>query len=133
MKKTGCLNSELSYVIAKLGHSDTITIAGCGLPVPDNVQRIDLAVNFGVPTFYQVFEVVDMEADFQRVIVSADCIEQNPDFIRYIKDWACSRNAELRVVQHEEFKNLTSHSKAVVRTGEANPFSNVILESAITY
>ena len=26
MKKIGCLNSELSYVLAKLGHFDTLTI-----------------------------------------------------------------------------------------------------------
>ncbi len=34
MKKIGCLNSELSYVISKLGHFDKLTIGDCGLPVP---------------------------------------------------------------------------------------------------
>ena len=53
MKKIGCLNSELSYVISKLGHFDTLTIGDCGLPVPKGVQRIDLAVTYGVPSFYR--------------------------------------------------------------------------------
>ena len=59
MKKIGCLNSELSYVISKLGHFDTLTIGDCGLPVPKGVQRIDLAVTYGVPSFDDVFKVVD--------------------------------------------------------------------------
>lgn len=46
MKKIGCLNSELSYVISKLGHFDTLTIGDYGLPVPKGVQRIDLAVTY---------------------------------------------------------------------------------------
>ena len=37
MKKGICLNSEVSYVIAKLGHFDTLTIGDAGLPVPDGV------------------------------------------------------------------------------------------------
>ena len=66
MKKIGCLNSELSYVISKLGHFDTITIGDCGLPVPDGVQRIDLAVTYGVPSFDAVFNVIDAEAKFMQ-------------------------------------------------------------------
>ena len=66
MKKIGCLNSELSYVISKLGHFDTLTIGDCGLPVPKGVQRIDLAVTYGVPSFDDVFKVVDAEAKFQK-------------------------------------------------------------------
>lgn len=42
MKKTALLNSELSYVIAKMGHTDTLTVGDCGLPIPQETQRIDL-------------------------------------------------------------------------------------------
>ena len=79
MKKIGCLNSELSYVIAKLGHFDTLTVGDCGLPVPQGVQRIDLAVTYGVPSFEQVFSVIDQEAKFQKAIIAQESIEQNPE------------------------------------------------------
>lgn len=59
MKKGVCLNSEVSYVIAKLGHFDTLTIGDAGLPVPDGVQRIDLAVRLGLPGFRDVLETVE--------------------------------------------------------------------------
>ena len=133
MKKTGCLNSELSYTLAKLGHFDQITVGDCGLPIPKEVQRIDLAVNFGIPSFYQVFEVIDMEAKFQKVIIASESAEHNPEFYNYIRDWASSRGVELSVVPHEEFKKKTHDSVAVVRTGECNPYANVILESNVSF
>ena len=80
MKKIGCLNSELSYVISKLGHFDTLTVGDCGLPIPKGVQRIDLAVTYGVPSFESVFKVIDSEAKFQKVTIAKETKEQNPEF-----------------------------------------------------
>ena len=44
MKKGSLLNKEISSVIAGMGHTDMLTIGDCGLPVPENVRRIDLAL-----------------------------------------------------------------------------------------
>lgn len=133
MKKIGCLNSELSYVIAKLGHFDTLTIGDCGLPVPKNVQRIDLAVTYGVPGFWDVFKVVDAEAKFQKVTIAAETKSQNPDFYSRIQEWAEKRKIEVEEVPHEELKKRSADSVAVVRTGECHPYCNVILESNISF
>ena len=51
MRKTVLLNSEISSVISRMGHTDMLTVGDCGLPVPDGVQRIDLALKKGVPRF----------------------------------------------------------------------------------
>jgi D-ribose pyranase len=40
MKKIGVINREISQVLARMGHTDTIVIADCGLPIPDQVKRI---------------------------------------------------------------------------------------------
>jgi D-ribose pyranase len=55
MKKTTLINSEISYVISKLGDGDSIVIADSGLSIPDQVRRIDMAVKKGVPAFMDVF------------------------------------------------------------------------------
>ena len=44
MKRAGILNSDISRVLSYLGHTDTICIGDCGLPIPDEVERIDLAL-----------------------------------------------------------------------------------------
>ena len=36
-------------------------------------------------------------------------------------------------VSHEEFKNQTRHSQAIVRTGECTPYANVILKSGVVF
>lgn len=133
MKKIGCLNSELSYVISKLGHFDTLTIGDCGLPVPKGVQRIDLAVTYGVPSFDDVFKVVDAEATFQKVTIASEAKEANPAFYQNLHEWAKLNGVEVVEVPHEQFKKLSSSSVAIVRTGECKPFSNVILESNVSF
>lgn len=133
MKKIGCLNSELSYVISKLGHFDTLTIGDCGLPVPKGVQRIDLAVTYHVPPFWDVFDVVDAEAKFQKVTIASESIEQNPDFYQRITAWAQKNKIEVSIVPHDELKKLSASSVAVVRTGECHPYCNVILESNVSF
>ena len=49
MKKTTLLQSDLSYIIATLGHLDTLVIADAGLPIPAETVRIDLALTQGIP------------------------------------------------------------------------------------
>ena len=44
MKKCGHLNREVSRVLARMGHTDSLVIADCGLPVPEGVECIDLSI-----------------------------------------------------------------------------------------
>ena len=42
MQRHGILNSHIAKVLADLGHTDTICIADCGLPVPESIQQMDI-------------------------------------------------------------------------------------------
>ena len=42
MKRAGILNSDISRVLSYMGHTDCICIGDCGLPIPNEVERIDL-------------------------------------------------------------------------------------------
>ncbi|MCK5205107.1 MAG: D-ribose pyranase, partial [Desulfobacterales bacterium] len=44
MKKKGILNMQISRILASLGHTDTVVIGDCGLPIPYGLARVDLAV-----------------------------------------------------------------------------------------
>ncbi len=97
------------------------------------MQRIDLAVTYGVPSFNDVFRVIDAEAKFQKVIIAAEARGQNPEFYAMITTWAQENGVELVEVPHEEFKRQSTTSVAVVRTGECKPYCNVILESNVSF
>ena len=40
MKKSGILNADISRVLAYMGHTDTIAVGDCGLPVPEETDVV---------------------------------------------------------------------------------------------
>lgn len=81
MKKTMLLNSAVSFVIAKMGHMDMLTIGDAGLPVPEGTERIDLALKPGIPPFLDTLEAILTELKVQKVTVAAEMKE---------KTWSCT-------------------------------------------
>ncbi|SFJ29618.1 D-ribose pyranase [Terrisporobacter glycolicus] len=131
MKKSNLINSEISYVISKMGHTDSLTICDSGLPIPSEVQRIDLALKRGLPTFLDTLDSVLEELQVEEIILASEIIEISNDLYKeIIKRF---ENIKITTVSHEEFKNLTKSSKAIVRTGEYTPYANVILKSGVVF
>ena len=58
MRKTSLLNSNISSVISKMGHTDMLAIGDCGLPIPKETERIDLALIKGVPGFIETLKAI---------------------------------------------------------------------------
>lgn len=78
MKKIGIINAPISSVITHLVHTDMLTIADAGLPVPSACQRIDLALKPGMPGFLETLEVVISEMYVEKAYVSEDIVVKNP-------------------------------------------------------
>jgi D-ribose pyranase len=125
MKKTGIINAPISAVVARLEHTDMLTVADAGLPVPNGVERIDLALKRGVPGFLETLEVVLSEMYVEKAYVSEDILVRNPQIYEGIK--ALLGEVPIATLPHEEFKRMTGSTKAVIRTGEFTPYANVIL------
>lgn len=131
MKKIGIINSELSRLISELGHTDTIVIADCGLPIPPGVKRIDLALKRGVPGFLETLETILVEMQVERYTVADEMREASPElFERTVR---LLDTADAHSVTHEEFKILTRQAKAVIRTGECSAYANVILQAGVIF
>ncbi len=139
MKKTILLNSEISYVISKLGHGDSLVIGDSGLPVPDNVKRIDLAVKKGIPGFFDVLEGVLSEQRVEEVILAIETKQKSPEvyngIVSMIGEIERQEGITIRLVEvpHDAFKMLTRDSKAVIRTGEFTPYANILLKSGVAF
>ena len=76
MKKSKLINSEISYTISKMGHTDCITIGDCGLPIPENVDRIDLALTHGIPTFLETLDTVLDELCVEEITIASEIKEK---------------------------------------------------------
>ena len=132
MKKCGHLNRELSRVLARMGHTDSLVIADCGLPVPDGVECIDLSIALGEPMFLRVLDSVLADFKAERAVFAAEAKEYNAA----VASRAASLSRELvkvEFVAHETLKNLSRQARAVIRTGEATPYANVLLYSGVIF
>ena len=131
MYKTGTLNSEISKVLSDLGHTDTIVIADCGLPVPKGIQKIDLAVRQGLPSFIDVVDEVARHMVIEHVTLAEEIKDSNPAVLKEVG--SIVKDIPNDFVTHEQFKTLTENSKVIIRTGEATPYANIILRSGVNF
>jgi len=131
VKKEGILNDRVCALVARLGHGDWVVVADCGLPIPPGVWRIDLALVKGVPSFQQVVEALAAEIQVQRLVVAREMRTENPKQHEFLK--RTFPNLSIEEVPHKEFKGLASKARAVIRTGEATPYANVILEAGVSF
>lgn len=131
MKKTTLLHSELLYVIATLGHMETLVIADAGLPIPPATERIDLALTKGVPGAIQTLKVVLEEMKVEKVILAEEAKERNPQYVAEAQ--SLLPGVPVEFVSHADFKARTAFARAIVRTGEFAPYANVILVSGVVF
>lgn len=131
MKKTQVINSDISRVISQMGHFDTFSIGDAGMPVPRETEKIDLAVSKGIPSFLQVLDNVLTELEVQRVYLAEEIKTQNPTQLKAIKERF--PKTELVFIPHAEMKQDLCKCHAFIRTGEMTPYSNIILESGVTF
>ncbi|WP_337030543.1 D-ribose pyranase [Pantoea agglomerans] len=139
MKKGRLLNAELSHVIARLGHTDTLTIADAGLPIPAGPQRIDLALTPGTPDFMQVVNAVALEMQVESALIAEEIKQHNPPLhsalvavLEALQQYQ-GNIITISYISHEQFKQQTQRSQAVIRSGECSPFANVILSAGVTF
>ncbi len=125
MKKIGLINAPISSAISYLGHNDTLTIVDAGFPIPPSTQRIDIALKKGVPGFIQTLEVVLEEMYVEKAYLANEIITHSPHVYAQIQKLLPSISFEM--ISHVELKRRSEVTRAVIRTGEFTPYSNIIL------
>ncbi len=133
MKKTVLINSEISSVISKMGHTDYICIGDMGLPIPNGVQRIDVAISKGSPSLEQVLKNVLSEMCVEQILIANEASKTFEDLCKDSIKEAQEKEALIKKCSHEEFKKYCANAKAIIRTGEASPYYNIILYSGVTF
>lgn len=137
MKKNGILNSDISRVLSYMGHTDTIAIGDCGLPIPKEAERIDLAVEFGKPSFMELLKLVASDMKIEKVILAEEIKEKNPELLKEVESFFANLETGFKIdvvfVSHTDLKQGTKNCKAVIRTGETTPYANIILQSACIF
>ncbi|WP_460096011.1 D-ribose pyranase [Pseudomonas sp. S3_C01] len=134
MKKTPLLNVALSRLIASLGHGDKVVIGDAGLPVPPQVELIDLALTHGIPDFVSTLKVVLSEMQVQSHVLAEEILDKQPSALTTLEALhAEGALGERELVNHEQFKIISRQARAIIRTGECSPYCNIVLVAGVTF
>lgn len=129
MKRGGILNVRLSAALARLGHTDLVVVCDVGLPIPSGPEVVDLAFRFGVPPFETVLSGLLEELVIEGAVAASEVESASPEVHNLLRE----RLPAPELAPHEEFKRMVADAKLVVRTGEATPYSNVILRCGVPF
>jgi len=130
MKKSRILNKKLNTAIADMGHSDMLIICDAGFPIPDEAQRVDLAIEKDLPTVEQVLRLVLEDFIYEKVIVANEQKLYNP--LLFERVCALCDRCEVETIPHEEIMaKMPGAAKYIVRTGGFDPWGNVVLISGV--
>ncbi|MDZ7705752.1 MAG: D-ribose pyranase [Trueperaceae bacterium] len=131
MKRRGILNVHLASILASLGHRDEVAIVDCGMPIPAGTIVVDLALIRGVPRFNDVLDAIADELVVEGYVYATESEQHNPDLLTRLDE--CFPDVDAEVVGHGVLKERLGRVRAVVRSGEATPYSNVILVCGVAF
>lgn len=131
MKKTKVINSDISRVIAQMGHFDKLSIGDAGMPVPFMTEKIDLAVDNGIPSLMEVLNNVLEELEVQRIYLAEEIKSENPAILEAIQKRL--PDTPVTFIPHNEMKQELNNVHAFIRTGEMSPYANILLESGVVF
>lgn len=133
MKKSGILNSQLAGIIASMGHTDKLVICDCGLPIPRNVELVDLALCEKIPGFLDTLRIILQELKVEEALVAEELLNSSKGTFEEIKKLL--PEIDIKKTSHDNFKKLCKNGDRVcfVRTGETTPYANIILSSGVTF
>lgn len=131
MKKYGMLNSEISSVIANMGHTDLLAIGDCGLPIPTNTKKIDVALSPNMPSLEQVMGLVMNDLEVEEIFVAEETGKISPQILEKIEGITAGK--KVTFIPQKDLIAKLSECKAVIRTGQQTYYSNVILKAGVTF
>jgi D-ribose pyranase len=129
VRRSGIINANLAGAVGRLGHTDLVVVCDAGLPIPPGPAVVDLAFQFGVPDFETVLLGLLEELVVEGTIAAEEAEKENPRSHEFLRN----QLPDLALVPHEELKRMVAGAKLVIRTGEATPYSNVILRCGVPF
>ncbi|WP_067453206.1 D-ribose pyranase [Actinomadura macra] len=129
MRPDGLWHPRLLEILAAAGHTDLVVVADPGLPVPRGVETVDLVWRRGEPRFLPVLRAVLAEFVVEAAVLADEAAD--PGLLSGLDDALTA--IPVTRVSHERLKRMVADARAVVRTGEATPYANVVLRAGVPF
>ena len=124
----GIINGQLASVLARFRHVNTLAIVDGPFPSYPDVELVDLALVKGFPTIPDVLNAILPLLDITGIYLANEFSQKvDSKTVNLYKKFYESIPTIL--IPHEEFKVKVGQSLAIIHTGDAVPYSSVILKS----
>ena len=128
MLQTGILNPQVLHLLARVRHTNTLVIADWAFPYWPGIETVDISLTAGIPTILQVLDLITPNFKIGRIWQAEEFMGANPQ--ETVNAFARSfGKIPLIREPHLQFKTRVPHAIGLIRTGDATPYGNIILES----
>ena len=128
MLRDGIINGQLASVLARFRHVNTLAIVDGPFTSYPGVELVDLALIKGFPSIPEVLDAILPLMDLTGLYLANEFSEKvDPITVEKYKKHHAGISTIL--IPHEEFKIKVGQSLAIIHTGDAVPYSSVILKS----
>jgi len=124
----GIINGQLASVLARFRHVNTLAIVDGPFPSYPDVELVDLAIVKGFPTIPDVLNAILPLLDITGIYLANE-FSQKVDSKTVNSYKKVYENIPTILIPHEEFKVKVGQTLAIIHTGDAVPYSSVILKS----
>lgn len=132
MLKNGILNPAVNHALSKMTHLDTMLVSDAAMPIPDDVERIDLAYMLGIPELVPVIEGLLGACIIEKVIMAQEIKDASPALLDQYR--ILFKDIPIELIPHQEMLKSVHDAKAVIRTGEHRyHYSSVLLVCGCPY
>ena len=126
--KEKLLNSNLKYLLARMGHRDLLAVTDACYNIPSSVETVDLALSQDIPTIKQTLEAVLTEAVVEKVFLAEEIKTQAPEILSEYE--RMFKGIPIEFMPHTpDFDNMVAISKGAIRTGQSE--GNIIWRSSL--
>ena len=131
MLQSGILNPHVLDLIARIRHTNTIVISDWAFPFWREIEVVDLSLTMGIPTVLDVLDVLRPNFKVGNIWQAEEFLGTNPaeTIQRFDSAFAGFTGAAVTRLPHADFKSMVPRAIGLIRTGDPNPYGNVILES----
>ena len=131
MKKEKCLHPQMSRVLKEAGHTDLICVTDAGFPIPENVERVELAWKPGEAKWLEVCGLIRKEIPIEKIFLAEDIKIKSPDMYKNFLE--LFSDTVIEWISHEELKKMSGRCRAAIHTGEYTSFSNCIITVGVDF
>lgn len=128
MLREGVINGQLASVLARFRHVNTLAIVDGPFPSYPGVEIVDLAVIKGQPTIPEILDAILPLMELTGLYLANEFDEKvDPKTVTEYKSHY--QGIPIEYIPHSEFKLKVGQALAIIHTGDAVPYSSVILKS----